>query len=140
MRDIANAAAMCNNAHGKGHKPCNAEWQKNTTMKLYHATNIENVDSILQYGLWTSESSKADDEERQRGVVTEGEVVYGFNNIQDAITFGYDNNDHIAICVFDVSDREVSVDLEYDDNVAYTVNHNIDPDNIRIITESELDD
>ena len=112
---------------------------KHTTMKLYHATNIDNVDSILQCGLWVSESNKADEEERQRGVVTEGEVVYGFNNIQDAITFGYDNNDHIAICVFDVPDCEVKVDIEYDDNVAYTVNHNIDSDNISIINESELD-
>ena len=107
-------------------------------MKLYHATNSRAKENIEANGLWVSTSEKCSEEDIERGVVTDHPCVYGFTDINDAITFGRDNFDDIIICSFDVDDEEVEPDREYDEG-AFTVAHNIDAEKITIIGEEEID-
>ena len=55
-------------------------------MKLYHATSIDNLEEISEYGLRPSLSEKLSLNER-----LDAEAVYGFDNIDDAIDFITDN-------------------------------------------------
>lgn len=107
-------------------------------MKLYHGTKAEYEDSVNQFGLTATSSCKPSKEDHERGVVTEDNVVYGFDNIEDAISFAYDNFDHIIICSFEVSDEEVKEDKEYEDGNAYTVNHDISSEKLDILDEDKL--
>ena len=109
-------------------------------MKLYHATSENNLESIENFGIIAQHSFKPGEDEYNRNVVSEGEVVYGFDNIEDAISFGYDNADHIIVCVFDVDDEEVSTDKEYEDGNAFTVKHDINAEDIEILDEDKLSD
>lgn len=57
-------------------------------MKLYHGTDKENLESILENGLEPYFSEKVSNDERLNQ-----SAVYGFSNIEDAIDFMiYDNN------------------------------------------------
>jgi hypothetical protein len=107
-------------------------------MKLYHATNEEYLGSIKEFGLKVNCTDKPSKEDFDAGIVTEKKVVYGFNNIRDAISFGYDNNDHIIICVFDAPETELEMDKEYEDGNAFTVEHDIPSSDISFLNEDEM--
>lgn len=79
-------------------------------MKLYHATAIENVEDINEYGLRPSVSEKASYDERLNK-----EAVYGFNNIKDAIDFITDNG-HASYAVYSFECENPTVDTEYESN------------------------
>ena len=110
----------------------------NKVMKLYHGTNEEYLESIKEFGLEANCTDKPSKEDFEAGIVTEKEVVYGFNNINDAISFGYDNNDHIIICVLDVPETELEMDKEYEDGNAFTVGHDIPSYEITYLTEGDM--
>ena len=77
-------------------------------MKLYHATEIENVEYINEYGLRPSVSEKISYDERLNK-----EAVYGFNNIKDAIDFITDNG-HASYAVYSFECENPTVDTEYE--------------------------
>jgi hypothetical protein len=91
----------------------NVTQTKELKMKLYHGTKKENKESILEYGLEPQVSNKLNSE----GVRLEGEFVYGFENIEDAINFMvYDNNTpEEDIAVFEFISESPIKDVEYDD-------------------------
>ena len=86
--------------------------------RLYHATNKDNVDSILSDGLRLNESTKISNDPRLND-----ELVYGFDNLDDAINFMvYDNStdiDDVAVFTFDA--ENIIEDPEYDGN-SFAVN------------------
>lgn len=79
-------------------------------MKLYHATTVENVEDINEYGLRPSLSEKVSHDERLNQ-----EAVYGFNNIKDAVDFITDNG-HSSYAVYSFECKNPTVDTEYESN------------------------
>ena len=79
-------------------------------MKLYHATAIENVEYINEYGLRPSVSEKESHDERLNQ-----EAFYGFNNIKDAIDFITDNGQS-SYAVYSFECENPTVDTEYESN------------------------
>lgn len=79
-------------------------------MKLYHATSIENVEYINEYGLRPSLSQKVSNDERLNQ-----EAVYGFNNIDDAIDFITDNG-FTSYAVYSFECQNPVLDTEYESN------------------------
>ena len=87
------------------------EWR--TKMKLYHATERKNKESILINGLIPTESTKVSNDPRLHDC-----YVYGFDNLQDAVDFMvWDNNTDIEdVIVFTFETEEAIEDTEYDGN------------------------
>lgn len=79
-------------------------------MKLYHATSIENLEYINEYGLRPSLSQKVSNDERLNQ-----EAVYGFNNIDDAIEFITDNG-FPSYAVYSFECQNPVLDTEYESN------------------------
>lgn len=79
-------------------------------MKLYHATSIENIEYINEYGLRPSLSQKVSNDERLNK-----EAVYGFNNIDDAIDFITDNG-FTSYAVYSFECQNPVLDTEYESN------------------------
>ena len=79
-------------------------------MKLYHATEIENVEYINEYGLRPSVWEKESHDERLNQ-----EAVYGFNNIKDAIDFITDNGQS-SYAVYSFECENPTIDTEYESN------------------------
>ena len=76
-------------------------------MKLYHATSIENVEYINEYGLRPSLSEKISNDERLAV-----EAVYGFDNIADAIDFITDNG-FSSYAIYSFECENPVLDTEY---------------------------
>ena len=85
-------------------------------MRLYHATSIDNADSIEAHGLESNESDKATiAEETLQDTGISG--IYGFADISDAEEFGHDNGGEYVIFEF-YADRVID-DPEYDAGIAF---------------------
>ena len=80
-------------------------------MKLYHATSIENVESILKYGIEPKLSDKISNDERLNRA-----AVFGFDNMQDAIDFMVYDNCQSDWAVFEFETSEAVLDTEYEGN------------------------
>lgn len=80
-------------------------------MKLYHATKLENVESIEKYGIEPQLSTKISNNERLNQV-----AVYGFDNMQDAIDFMVWDNNTSDWAVFEFEAENVVSDTEYEGN------------------------
>ena len=84
---------------------------KHTTMKLYHATTIENVESIEKYGIEANLSEKISNNDRLNQ-----SAVYGFDNMQDAIDFMVWDNNTSDWAIFEFDSENVVLDPEYEGN------------------------
>ncbi|MCX7772654.1 MAG: hypothetical protein N2376_06020 [Clostridia bacterium] len=94
-------------------------------MKLYHGTRLDVKDEILENGIEpniTEASSHIRDDERllQMG-------IFGFDNIDDAISFARDLCDSSGIVVFSFDVDDALVDPEYDgESFFYPTNNNVE--------------
>jgi len=81
-------------------------------MKLYHATSIDNMDSINANGLVPSITTKISNEKSR--ILKSG--IFGFTTLKDAKNFGLDNMsyDDLVILEIDVKDNIAIDDPEYD--------------------------
>ena len=77
-------------------------------MKLYHATQIENIDDINEYGLRPSLSEKESHDERLNQ-----EAVYGFENMADAVDFITDNG-FSSYAIYSFECENPVLDTEYE--------------------------
>lgn len=80
-------------------------------MKLYHATRIENIESIEKYGIEPKLSDKISNDERLNQ-----SAVYGFDNMQDAIDFMVYDNCQSDWAIFEFETSEAILDPEYEGN------------------------
>lgn len=81
-------------------------------MKLFHATSIENLESILESGLFPSQTMKVSDTADSERMLNNG--VFGFITLEDALSFGRDNWCYDDVVVFEFDANEVINDPEYD--------------------------
>lgn len=91
-------------------------------MKLYHASPIENEESIKDVGLFpTNCGTKAHNGDSLQGRGLMG--IYGFVSLDDAISFVQDNgSEGYVIFAFDVSaDAETMIDPEYEGESIFVV-------------------
>jgi hypothetical protein len=81
-------------------------------MKLYHATKIENKESIVNYGLIPADFT---------GNKLNEAGVYGFDNINDARDFAtYDKNLEDQYIIISFECDNVAIDPEYTGNAYVT--------------------
>ncbi len=85
-------------------------------MTLYHATNKKNINSIEQNGLTTSQGMR-----NALDIIG----VYGFDNIDAAKDFAYNNNMADCYAIYSFEADDAIPDPEYDSG-AYVVDHNVD--------------
>ena len=99
-------------------------------MKLYHGTDKENLESILENGLEPYFSEKVSNDERLNQ-----SAVYGFSNIEDAIDFMIYDNNQSEYAIFEIQSEDVVLDPEYEDNNAFAIitNNNI---NCKLVCQS----
>jgi hypothetical protein len=91
-------------------------------MKLYHASPIENLDSISEVGVFPTDcGTKAHngDSLQKRGLTG----IYGFVSLDDAISFTQDNgSEGYVIFAFDVDENvETIFDPEYEGESIFVV-------------------
>jgi len=79
-------------------------------MKLYHATKIENIESIINNGIIGNLSNK-----KSVDLQLNINCVYGFDNLSDAENFiVYDNNQsQYAIFEIETGTNKIIADTEY---------------------------
>lgn len=86
-------------------------------MKLYHGTRLDVKELILENGIapnTTEASSGLDDSER---CLDNG--IFGFDNLDDAISFANDLCDKSGIAVFGFEVDNAIIDKEYDGNAYF---------------------
>jgi hypothetical protein len=90
-------------------------------MKLYHASSIENEESILDVGLFPTDcGSRAHTGESLQGRGLMG--IYGFRSLDDCVRFVEDNcGVEYVIFEFDATDYDTIVDPEYFDGESLLV-------------------
>ena len=88
-------------------------------MKLFHATSIENMKSIIENGLLPQQTTKISDLVDSERMLNEG--IFGFTSLDEALSFGRDNWCYDDVVVFEFEADEVINDPEYDENVAMFV-------------------
>lgn len=91
-------------------------------MVLYHATHIDNADSIRENGINPNATDKiSNSKERLLDV-----GVFGFVSLDDAVMFIKDNNwhDEYAIFEFEVSEIDLINDPEYDGEAKFYKTNN----------------
>lgn len=94
-------------------------------MKLYHATDHSNKNSILRDGLWpTDAGSKAVDPSRKTLQGQNLTGVFGFTSKKDAKDFSLDNYGDGVIFSFETNDAEIITDPEYDGSSKFAITEN----------------
>ena len=85
-------------------------------MKLYHASPVENTESITAVGLMPTDCGTRihGGEDTLQGKGHFG--VYGFASIEDAVDFAQDNGSEYVIFSFVTDGLEIIADPEYDGN------------------------
>ena len=84
-------------------------------MKLYHASDYENKESIEEFGLCPTDcGSKIVDPSKFSLQNNSYTGIYGFINLDDAIEFGRDNGFVTVVFMFDAPDCDTINDPEYD--------------------------
>lgn len=99
---------------------------------MYHATTVENAESIMENGFWLySNDESAFDRE------VEEQCVYMMDNQADAENFAADNFSHsIAIVKIEVADdQDLMIDPEYDGEAFYMTE---EPKAVEMIVIQEL--
>jgi len=83
-------------------------------MKLYHATPVEDVESIIEMGICpTDGGSKAHGE--MMSLQGQGLMgIFGFKSIEDAESFAIDNGSEYGIFSFETGDLDTMIDPEYE--------------------------
>ncbi len=96
-------------------------------MKLYHATPVENIESVNEVGICpTDGGSKAHGEMMSlQGLGLMG--VFGFKSIDDAESFAIDNGSEYGIFSFETGDLDTMIDPEYENG-----------ESVFVITDGEL--
>lgn len=79
-------------------------------MKLFHATSIDNMESIIKNGLTPQTTTKISSENER--LLQDG--IFGFITLEDALNFGRDNWYYDDVVVFEFDADEVIDDPEYD--------------------------
>jgi hypothetical protein len=83
-------------------------------MKLYHATPVEDVESIIEMGIFpTDGGSKAHGE--MMSLQGQGLMgIFGFKSIEEAESFAIDNGSEYGIFSFETGDLDTMIDPEYE--------------------------
>jgi len=100
-------------------------------MKLYHATSIENKESILQNGIEAKQTSKMTSVDFD-GEQIEQEGVFFFDSMDTVDCYARDLISDPEIVVFEVEIdiNDVIIDHEYGDGEAYFYDGAVTPDMI----------
>lgn len=86
-------------------------------MKLYHATSIENMESIKENGLIPQTTTKISSENSR--LLQDG--IFGFVDLEDALSFGRDNWYYDDVVVFEFDADEAIDDPEYDGEAKFMI-------------------
>jgi hypothetical protein len=91
-------------------------------MKLYHATDRENLESITEVGLFPGDGGTKVRDKTRDTIQGSGLIgVFGFTSLEEAINFAIDNNYDGLIYEFDSSDYDTIDDPEYDDVAKFVI-------------------
>ena len=94
-------------------------------MKLYHATTIDNKESILECGLMPQQTTKISSLDEHLRISENG--VFGFTTLEDSLNFGRDNWcwDDVVVFEFEANDNDIIDDPEYDGEAKFVPTNDV---------------
>ena len=109
------------NKTDNGKAPIKEYTKQKQNITLYHATNKGNAEKISRNGIRPSISKKASIDSRLNA-----KAVYGFDSIDAAKNFAYENNIGDNYVIFSFNSNNPTLDTEYDSgSYAVLTNSNI---------------